>query len=377
MTKLPQTVHLRIGDIPSSEETCVVAKKPCRIHYRKLTRNNGSFPDVPLHERITAALNSTVADGSQIRSRVGNRVAASPNQPGYQRTFNNYQVGDGYVFGTTCLFAPGEMQALLRLSGNEEQADLAAVLEAFEISEQRAPDGHEYLHGITYWTAIGDHFYQIQHVALQSGAMEQYLTWLLRDQAKVIAPQQFVTLQSVFDREQLGDEDVNFIQIGGIVPETLRAEPAGQPQETPAPDDMARVVEVEERERLGGGLLGFDKGKKILEELYGDVRAQQMLDAVPAEASLEVSVNIGFRSKRRKLQKQFMNDLAAGLRNLPDGEVTVRTRNGTSKGADARLFLDLSIQRVSDTSGLLVLDDARDQMLEVHRRFLHDGKIEP
>jgi hypothetical protein len=140
---------------------------------------------------------------------------------------------------------------------------------------------------------------------------------------------------------------------------------------------MARVVEVEERERLGGGLLGFDKGKKILEELYGDVRAQQMLDAVPAEASLEVSVNIGFRSKRRKLQKQFMNDLAAGLRNLPDGEVTVRTRNGTSKGADARLFLDLSIQRVSDTSGLLVLDDARDQMLEVHRRFLHDGKIEP
>lgn len=375
MVALGLTVVSMSGDIPSPEETRVVARKPCRIHYRKLARNNGSFPALPLHERITAALNAAVADGSLIRSRVENRVTASPNQPGYQRMLNNYQIGDGYVFGTTCLFAPGEMQALLRLAGNEPQAALAAVLEAFEISEQRAPDGHEYLHGITYWIAIGDHFYQVQHVALQSGAMEQYLTWLLRDQANVIAPQQFVTLQSVFDREQLGDEDVNFIQVGGIVPETLR-EPAAQPG-APAPDDNLRVVEVEERERLGGAMLGFDKGKRILEELYGDVRAQEMLDAVPPEAALEVSVNIGFRSKRRRFQKHFMNDLAAGLRNLPDGEVTVRTSNGTSKGADARLFLDLSIARISDTSGLLVLDDARDQMMEVHRRFLHDGKIEP
>lgn len=377
MSPLPSNVSLASDDIQSSEEMRWMAKKPCRIHYRKLVRNNGSFPELPLHERISAALNAAAPDGSQIRSRVGNRVAASPNQPGYQRMLNNYQIENDYVFGTTCLFAPGEMQALLRLNGDEEQANLAAVLEAFEISEQRAPAGHEYLHGITYWIAIGDHFYQIQHIALQSGAMEQYLTWLLRDQAGVIAQQQFITLQSVFDRDQLGDEDVNFIQVGGIVPETLRAEPAGEPQGQPAPDEIARMVETEERERLGGGMLGFDKGKRILEELYGDVRAQEMLDSVPAEAALEVSVNIGFRSKRRRLQKQFMNDLAAGLRNLPDGEVTVRTRSGTSKGADARLFLDLSVERASDTSGLLTLADARDQMLEVHRRFLHDGKIEP
>ena len=83
-----------------------MAKKPCRIHYRKLVRNNGSFPELPLHERISAALNAAAPDGSQIRSRVGNRVAASPNQPGYQRMLNNYQIENDYVFGTTCLFAP-------------------------------------------------------------------------------------------------------------------------------------------------------------------------------------------------------------------------------------------------------------------------------
>ena len=130
-------------------------------------------------------------------------------------------------------------------------------------------------------------------------------------------------------------------------------------------------------EKLAGALLGFVKGKEILQQLYGEVKAQQLIDAVPPEAALEVSVNIGYRAKKRKLKKAFMAELAAGLRNLPDGEVTVRGKNGVAKGADARLFQDMGIRRVSQASSLLVLDHARDQMLEVHRRFLHDGKIVP
>src|SRR3569832_115855 len=354
-----------------------MARKPCRIHYRRLIRDTGRFPAESLQDRIAAALYANAPDGTQIRSHVSHRITESLNQPGYQRALNNYSIGDTYVFGTTCLFSPGEMQALIRLAGDDEVLDLAALLEAFEISEQTAPVGHEYLHGISYWLATGDHFYQIQHVSIQTGAMEQYLTWFLRDRGGVIGPGHSVTLQSVFDRDQLGDDDVNFIQVGGIVPETIRADVevggAPQAQAQPAPE----VVEIEERERIGGGVLGFSKSKQILEELYGDVRAQELIDSVPPEAALEVLVNIGFRAKRRRLRKQFMNDLAAGLRNLPDGEVTVRTRTGTAKGADARLYQDLSIEKASATSGLLVLDHARDQMLEAHRRFLHDGKIEP
>jgi hypothetical protein len=144
-----------------------------------------------------------------------------------------------------------------------------------------------------------------------------------------------------------------------------------------APEAPARVVETEERERLGGGALSWTKSREILNDLYGAVKAQELIDAVPAEASLEVLVSIGYRAKKRKLQKAFMKDLAAGLRNLPDGEVTVRTKNGASKGADARIFQDMGITKIEGGSGLLVLTDARDQMLEAHRRFLHDGHIQP
>ena len=350
-----------------------MAKKPTRIHYRKLMREPGFFPPQTLSDRITAALNTDGGDGKLIRDKVIHRITDAPGQPGYQRTLNNFEIGNNYVFGTTCLFAPGQMQALLKLGADDAQPELADVLAAYEIAEQTAPAGHEYLHGISYWLSLGDHFYQIQSISLQIGAMEQYLTWLLKDKSSVIGQNNAVQLQAVFDQAQLNDEDPSFIQVGGIVPETIRAE---RPT-TPTPEQPAEVVEVEERERLGGGELGWGKAREILNDLYGAIKAQELLDAVPDEASLEVMVSIGFRAKKRKLQKAFMKDLAAGLRNLPDGEVTVRTSSGVAKGADARLFQDMGIIKISDASSLLDLADARNQMLEVHRRFLHDGKIEP
>lgn len=350
-----------------------MAKKVCRIHYRRLMRENNNFPGQTLSDRIAAALNADGGDGHAIRSRVQHRIVEVAGQPGYQRALNNYEITGEYVFGTTCLFAPGQMQALLRLSADAAQPELAEVLEAYEIAEQAAPAGHEYLHGLSYWLAKDDHFYQIQSITLQSGAMEQYLTWLLSQKSKVIGADQFVQLQAVFDRAMLNEDEPNFIQVGGIVPETIRMTP---PVEA-APDVPAEVVETEEREKLGGGALSWAKSREILNDLYGAVKAQELIDAVPDEASLEVLVSIGYRAKKRKLQKAFMRDLAAGLRNLPDGEVTVRSKNGTSKGVDARIFQDLGVKKLDGGSGLLDLVDARDQMLEAHRRFLHDGDIQP
>jgi hypothetical protein len=58
------------------------------------------------------------------------------------------------------------MQALLRFLQDDQQEELpsAKILEAFDIAEVQAPSGYEYLHGVSYFLAIGDHFYQIQTV---------------------------------------------------------------------------------------------------------------------------------------------------------------------------------------------------------------------
>ena len=118
-----------------------------------------------------------------IKDSVRNRIAPVPMSNDYQRVAVNIFSRGEYVVGDICLFSPGQMQALLSKEQNEEHRTLDETLRNWSISEQKAPDGHEYLQGIGYWLAIGDHFYQVQHVSIKAKAMEEYLTWLLREQA--------------------------------------------------------------------------------------------------------------------------------------------------------------------------------------------------
>ncbi|MBX5034240.1 hypothetical protein [Rhizobium lentis] len=347
----------------------MAGSKRVKIHYRKLRRDNGQFPAESLSAKITAALRER-RDGIIIGDRVQSRISGVPRADGYQRVLNNFYVDQTYVFGDLCLFSPGQMQALLQLSADPSHASLDEVLRAWTIAESKAPAGHEYLHGIAYWMAIGDHFYQIQHVALQTKASEEYLTWLLRDQSGVIAQDQHVELQAEFDRAQLGSDlgDVKSIEIGGLVPETIG--PLEPQQET------SKAVDYVAHQSLGEKVAtGWSKAKNVIIELLGEVEADKLLAQMPSDAALEVTVNIGYRAKRRKFQKEFMKSLASGLRNAPDGELRVRGVDGEIKGDDARLSADMSVRKFSTESNLLDIPSVVEQILEVHRRFLHDGKI--
>lgn len=343
--------------------------KRCKVHYRQLQREVGQFPADTLSDVIAKALAKSIA-GETIGSIPNQRVADVPGAPEYRRLLLHSHVEPGNTFGTMCLFAPGQQQAFLQLAAAAEHGGLEEALRQWEIKERAAPQGHEYLHGISYFLAIGDHFYQVQHIAIQAKAAEEYLTWLLRDKAQVIAPAHYVALKSVFDRAQVGT-DLTSIEIGGLVPETVvHPEPDFERAAPP------QAVDVVERESLGERAAStFDKGIKILQELLGPVETDRIIAAMPAEASLEVKVNIGYRARKTKLRKEVMANLEAGLRNIPDGEIRARGPGGQIKGDDARLSMDMGIKLLSETSGLLDLEHVRDRMLEVHRRFLDDDKL--
>lgn len=342
----------------------------CKIHYRKLRRDNSQFPTETLSQKISEAL-KVKKISVLIGDDVALRVADVPRAEGYKRLFNDCFDRESFVFGDICLFSPGQMQALLKLTADGEQPTLAEVMHAMEIAERKAPDGHEYLHGIAYWLAIGDHFYQIQHTSLQSKAMEEYLTWLLREQANVISSNHYVELVSEFDRAQVGDDlgGISSIEVGGFVPETVFEAPA-------TVLTSPKMSEIEVTETIVPKVMApWQKAKDIMLTLFGPVETAKMIESIPSQAALEVTVNIGYRSTKRKISKEFMGNIAAGLRNAPEGELRIRGKNGLIQGDDARLSMDMGIKKMSETSGLLDLEHALQQMLEVHRRFLHDGKI--
>lgn len=172
-----------------------MTSKRVKVHYRRLIRTPTLFPAQTLRDRICAAMDAKMANGTLVRERVNNRVTQVPGQADFSRMLNTYHAAGEYAWGTVCLFAPGQLQALLKVADDDGgHQDLADVLAQLEIAEAKAPTGHEYVHGMTYWMAVDDHFYQIQHTNLQAKAMEEYLTWLLREQAKAIGPGHAVTL---------------------------------------------------------------------------------------------------------------------------------------------------------------------------------------
>jgi hypothetical protein len=94
-----------------------MALRRCKIHYRKLRREQNEFPDTPLSAKISEAMDSRVADGVRLRSRVRERLALVPKQLDYQRLLNNFHEEHDLFFGDMCLFSPGELQAFLALRG--------------------------------------------------------------------------------------------------------------------------------------------------------------------------------------------------------------------------------------------------------------------
>ncbi|MCM5554114.1 hypothetical protein M4J39_13045 [Pleomorphomonas sp. NRKKF1] len=351
--------------------------KRCKVHYRRLDRAVSICGTESLASAISNALEKPMGSGDTLRSKASHRMTSFPNATENKLLLNNIHINreEDLVFGNICLFLPGDMQAILDLvSKDEEHRSLDEVLSELSIYEMKAPEGSEYVHAITYWCAIGDHFYQIQHQALSTGPIQDYLNWMLCEKSGYLHPGNRIVLKSVFDREQMGADlgDIKEIQIGGIVPETI-------PQETrlaPYTEDEAKIREYTETRGLGDRIVSsFNSAKKILDDLLGPLKAQQLIDQMPSEAALEVRVSIGYRAQRRRIDKQFMRNLESGLRDLPDGQIRVKGKDGEFLGSDARLSLDMNVKRMGTSSSLLDLEDVLRQFKEVHRRFLFDGRI--
>ena len=317
-------------------------------------------------KRSAARSGTKTAEGTRLADNWKLRVAKVPNQADQHRFLNHFHEDSQCFYGHTCLYSPGVLQPLI-----EDDPDAQSL----DISEKRAPKGTEYLHAIAYWLVIGDHFLIVQHVSLQAKAMEEYLTWLLRDRTSTVSSSHNVRLQAVFDRNLVGGDlgTVKSVEIGGLVPETVTAEPSrDEAQEQP----QGRVVEYQETRSLGDPIVReFSKARSVIEAAIGRMETQKLMKQVPDEASLEVNVKIGYRSTRRKFKREFMSDVETSFRNLPDGELRVVSDNGVIVGDDARVQSPIPIRLVRENSSLLEDVHALEQLKEVYRRLLSDGRI--
>lgn len=339
------------------------------VHYRRLVRDDAGLVDgETLSDAICNALDKQHPDGGRYRDNWLHRLMPSLEDDVQRKVVNNVHTDAQTAFGDLCTFTPGDLQALIDATATSGTST--------DIAETRAPSGNEYLKGIAYWLVVGDHCYVVQDVAVRTRALEEYLTWFLRD-TRIIGGAKTVTFQAELDVAAIGGDlddvhlkGVQSIEIGGVMPgDTPDRESSGRLGLT------RQQRFIEERKVVREGKAQFSAARKFLEDMLGSVEVARIVDEKPREAKLDIRVNIGYRAIRRRVDTSFMDDLAKGLRNMDDGEVRIRTKSGIIQGNDARLQTRMPFKPIRANGVLLDLDDVRTQLRKVHDRFLEDGKI--
>ena len=330
---------------PGRESQMSVIKR-ATVHYRKWDRGESTNS---LSDLIQRAL-ETKHGGVRLADDWTLRVTAALRDSNQKRLVNNVQPDRQGVFGCLCAYTESEMQAII--ATHHQQAHTRNV----PLQDMQAPSIGDFLHGIAYWLIIGDHCYIVQHSRVRTLAFEEYLTWLLCEKTDLIpAP---VILQAAFEADELAGDlgDVKHIEVGGLVP--------GTPS-----------TRLTEKEQALGARAFFSKSRAILDEVFGSVKAGQIMESLPEEADLKVVLQIFYKTRTRQVDYAPMSDLAIAFRNLDDGEIRLRGKDGTLHDDEARLHADMSFRRVHPNGSLLDLAETRATLMEVHRRFLFDGKI--
>jgi hypothetical protein len=349
-----------------------IDRKPVTIHYRKF--NRAATVGQTLEELVRRAMESNAEGTTQIKERYLARLFTL-NSDNY--FINTYSDGSGItplVFGDILHFTKGHLQALC------QTADASAAV--VPVQQMKAPEQSEYVHSQMFWMLKGDHAFIIQSMSLRTIEFEQYLDWLLKTKTTLLNGAHPIVLDARFDEDEIGGDlgDIQEIIVGGI------ATPTPTMPDIEGTDGVERVTEVTQHGQIDTGrTTGWDTAKAILRELLGgDANVASLMNAVPADAELNVQVHIGYKTKKRKVDRVALRQLETGLRNLPDSQLQIKSK-GARVSADGtiRLHHNASIRLIKTQDGdnqiigtLLDPADVLRATIEAYTNFVANGKIQ-
>lgn len=307
-------------------------RKSLSVHYRRMDDPVGALNGATLEARIRGAL-ADQFDGGALSEHWKRRAWNVPPDDSDTLLMNLYHDdGDGF-FGDLTVYTKGYMQALLH---NEPDCAMLPV------EQQPPPAGREYIHSMMYWMIIGNHVMMIQSRSLSTKHLEQYFTWLLKERTAQMRADGYVILTAKFDCDEIGGDldDIREIIVGGKG--VVGAAPARLPDEHVVEREVDQHIDVRKHRSWG------QRAVAVLQAIMNnEADVRNLLESIPEDADLDVSVHIGYKTKRRRVTRAPMQE---ALRNLPDGEIKAVGKHGRLTGKDLRLSYPV---RVLSTGSLL------------------------
>ena len=204
--------------------------------------------------------------------------------------------------------------------------------------------------------------------AITPGNMQDYFSWLLRSGAFGLPQGASVAFQAEFDPSVVkGDVgEIRNLRVSGKAAPQVRIAP---------PQAESKETVFETSKRVADKFLQWDKAVPVIEVLLGKAKTESLVKSLGPEEYLAVDAAVKVRGKRTAESREKIREIATEVADLTDAEVRIDGKDGTVRDGDAILRVRMPFSISQDGSNLLEFDNVADQLQEVYRRFVADGKI--
>lgn len=335
------------------------------VHYRKFKPSISC--STTFEKMCRSVLDEPNTRGKKLWARINDRVFVVPGSEDRQIVLNRVADLSSAVFGEMCLVESKGLQALLELTETDAELSDVTVAQIYALQERGAPEGSQFIRGIVYWLAVGDHVFFVKTQAMTPSLIHYYFEWLLKIKDGTLPPDCTFLLQAEFDKSQVAGDlgDIRNLRVkGGSAPQFVANTIPDEP-----PSDVSTSRKIADR------FVQFSQAIDVIKALFGPDKAQSLIESLGKDEYLAVDASVKVKGRRTKESKEKLQQLANELADITDGTVQVEGKYGKLSDGDAILRTRMAFNLDHEGSSLLEFNNVADQLQEVYSRFVHDKKI--
>jgi hypothetical protein len=325
------------------------------VHYRRFEADSAGLKGRTLASLCREALNKENG-GSTLWARPQDRVFDVGSGDGRRIFLNKIADLSSAVFGEMCLAQAKDLQALLKMEPSEVELSDLTTATVYDLNESEAPEGSQFIRGLAYWLAIGNHVLFVKTHSMTPELLRLYLEWLLKARGKVIHPQLDIALNAEFDQTMSAGD------IGDI--RSLRVSGKSAPQAISVPGEPEKKL-VKTSRRVADKFAQMQQAVPIVEALFGKKEAASLVESLGPEEYLAVEASVKVRGRRTEESRKKFQNIANDLADASDAKVEIEGKDGRILEGDAILRTKMPFHLPHEGSNLLEFDNVADQLQEV------------
>jgi len=336
------------------------------VHYREF-KGEGLSVTADFENLVRGCLSATGPSGLPRWESIADRLTAPEGATGFELVLNRVADLSSAVFGEMCLVHQNGLQTLLQLTAKKHQLSTITMAEIYDILESGAPAGTKYIRGLSYFLAVGNHFFFLRTQSLNEQHIHSYIEWLLRTDPAKVPTSASVALESKID-PSISAKDIGEIK-------ALRVSGPSFPQMTVTPVNDTQTKERATTRKVADKFVQFEKAFDLAKTLLGEARAVELAESLGPRERLVVDASVKVRGTRTEASRAKLKELATSLDTLTEGRITVEGKDGKLIDKNLVLRTNMPFDVDHDGSTLLDFDNVADQLQKVYARFVEDGKI--